>query len=84
MYVSHVAIKNFRALEDIDCTFSSRINVIVGPKRLISDLHKASRLKLSEAAFKARIVEKMRDTKADTWRLVESILNEFFKPIPAR
>jgi hypothetical protein len=52
-------------------------------KRLISDLHKASQLKLSEATFKTRIVEKMRDAKADTWRLVESILNEFFKPTAA-
>jgi predicted ATPase len=31
MYISHVAIKNFRALDDIDCAFAPRINVIVGP-----------------------------------------------------
>jgi predicted ATP-dependent endonuclease of OLD family len=31
MYIRHVAIKNFRALEDIDCPFGARINVIVGP-----------------------------------------------------
>jgi recombinational DNA repair ATPase RecF len=31
MHIRHVAIKNFRALEDIDCPFGPRINVIVGP-----------------------------------------------------
>jgi recombinational DNA repair ATPase RecF len=31
MYIQHVAIKNFRALEDIDCQLGPRINVIVGP-----------------------------------------------------
>jgi predicted ATP-binding protein involved in virulence len=31
MYVQHLAIRNFRALEDIDCELSPRINVIVGP-----------------------------------------------------
>jgi recombinational DNA repair ATPase RecF len=31
MHVSHVAIRNFRALADIDCDLSPRINVVVGP-----------------------------------------------------
>lgn len=31
MYISHITIKNFRALENIDCDLSNRINVIVGP-----------------------------------------------------
>jgi hypothetical protein len=31
MHISHLAIKNFRALADIDCDFSARMNVIVGP-----------------------------------------------------
>ena len=31
MYISHLVIKNLRALEDIDCELSRRINVIVGP-----------------------------------------------------
>ncbi|HEY2009851.1 MAG TPA: AAA family ATPase [Rhizomicrobium sp.] len=31
MYISHIAIKNFRALENIDCDLSQRVNVIVGP-----------------------------------------------------
>jgi energy-coupling factor transporter ATP-binding protein EcfA2 len=31
MHIRHVAIKNFRALEDIDCPLGPRINVIVGP-----------------------------------------------------
>lgn len=31
MHISHITIKNFRALENIDCDLSKRINVIVGP-----------------------------------------------------
>jgi energy-coupling factor transporter ATP-binding protein EcfA2 len=31
MHIQHIAIKNFRALEDIDCPLGPRINVIVGP-----------------------------------------------------
>jgi recombinational DNA repair ATPase RecF len=31
MYIGHIAIRNFRAIADIDCDFSPRINVIVGP-----------------------------------------------------
>jgi predicted ATPase len=31
MYINHIVIKNFRALEEINCDFGPRINVIVGP-----------------------------------------------------
>jgi len=31
MHIRHVAIRNLRALEDIDCPLGPRINVIVGP-----------------------------------------------------
>lgn len=31
MYISNIVIKNFRALEDINCDFGEHINVIVGP-----------------------------------------------------
>jgi hypothetical protein len=46
-------------------------------KRLISDLHKAASLKISESSFKARIVREMRDKSAETWRLVKDILSDF-------
>jgi len=46
-------------------------------KRLISDLHKAAALKVSEASFKARIVRGMRDMSSETWHLVRDILNDF-------
>src|SRR5690348_3251911 len=31
MYISHLAVKNFRAIEDVDCDLSPHVNVIVGP-----------------------------------------------------
>lgn len=31
MHIRHITIKNFRALEDIDCPLGPRINVVVGP-----------------------------------------------------
>lgn len=31
MHITHLVIKNFRALEDIECDLSPRVNVIVGP-----------------------------------------------------
>ena len=34
MYISNVVIKNFRALEDIQCELSPKINVIVGPNAI--------------------------------------------------
>jgi predicted ATPase len=46
-------------------------------KLLLSDLHKAAGLKLSEATFKARIVREMRDTTSDNWRLVRDTLTDF-------
>src|SRR5450631_3629719 len=48
MHISHVAIRNLRALEDIDCEFSPRINVIVGPN----------------AVGKTRILQALRLSKA--------------------
>lgn len=34
MHISHVVIKNFRALEDINCDLRQHINVIVGPNTI--------------------------------------------------
>jgi hypothetical protein len=48
-------------------------------KRLISDLHKRASLKMSEAAFKVRIMKGMRDTSSETWRLVRDMLNDLLK-----
>jgi predicted ATPase len=50
-------------------------------KKLISDLHKKADLKVSEAAFKARITRMMRDATSDNWRLVRDILRDFIKPL---
>jgi AAA15 family ATPase/GTPase len=34
LYISNVVIKNFRALDDIHCSFGRRVNVIVGPNAI--------------------------------------------------
>ena len=31
MNIEHIAVKNFRALEDVECSFNRRVNVIVAP-----------------------------------------------------
>jgi hypothetical protein len=49
-------------------------------KRLISDLHKASAIKMSESSFKARIVRGMREASSENWRLVRDMLNELIAP----
>ncbi|RTL53984.1 MAG: DUF4435 domain-containing protein [Bradyrhizobiaceae bacterium] len=49
-------------------------------KRLISDLHKAAKMKMSEAAFKAKITQRMRDTTSETWQAVKGILQDFIVP----
>lgn len=48
-------------------------------KKLISDLHKKSSLKMSESMFKARIMKGMRDVSSETWRLVRDMLNDLLK-----
>ena len=48
-------------------------------KKLISDLHKAASMKISESTFKARIVKDMRDASSETWRLVRDLLNDLLK-----
>jgi predicted ATPase len=49
-------------------------------KKLISDLHKAAGLKMSEASFKMRIIQMMRETTSEDWRLVKGILENFIAP----
>jgi predicted ATPase len=48
-------------------------------KQLLSDLHKAADMKMSEATFKARIIRGMRDSTSENWRLVRDILTDFLK-----
>lgn len=60
----------------LQLTWDARWKEVCDGKRLISDLHKASNLKMSEAAFKERIVRKMRDTGSENWRLVKNLLEE--------
>jgi predicted ATPase len=68
-----------KALKDeLVITWEAKWQELCDGKRLLSDLHKASRLRASEATFKTRIIERMRDAKADSWRLAESVLKEFF------
>ena len=45
-------------------------------KRFISDLHRAAKLKMPEAAFRERIVRTMRDLSSENWRLVKGMLEE--------
>ena len=79
-WVRKFGVQAYDRKQELLLTWEAKWPELCDGKRLISDLHKASQMKISETAFKARIVERMRDVKSDTWRLVESILNEFLKP----
>jgi hypothetical protein len=43
-------------------------------KKLISDLHKASDMKISESTFRIKIVQGMRSDQSENWTLVKGIL----------
>lgn len=77
-WVNEFVAKTKALKDELVLTWEAKWQELCDGKRLLSDLHKASRLRVSEPTFKTRIVEKMRDAKADSWRLVESILKEFF------
>lgn len=66
----------------LQLTWEAKWKDLCDGKRLISDLHKASDLKMSEASFKELIVRKMRDSASENWRLVKALLEEFLK-LPA-
>ena len=48
-------------------------------KKLISDLHKQSNLKMSESGFKNLITEKMRNNESEDWRLVKGLIEDLTK-----
>ena len=48
-------------------------------KKLLSDLHKSTNLKMSESSFKTHITKRMRDTSSENWRLVKGILEDFIR-----
>jgi len=47
-------------------------------KRLISDLHKKVRMRMSEKAFKERIIRDMRDASSTNWKLMKSMIDGLF------
>ena len=67
---------------DLQVTWEAKWHELCDGKRLISDLHKAAGLRVSEAAFKTRIVRQMRDTTSDNWRLLRDILTDFLVQAP--
>src|SRR5262249_45356062 len=48
-------------------------------KALVSELHKKSDMRMSEASFKSRIAQQMRLSSSDNWRIVKGILEEFIR-----
>jgi predicted ATP-dependent endonuclease of OLD family len=67
--------------KELQATWEAKWPELCDGKRLLSDLHKAAQLKLSEAAFKARIIRGMRDTMSENWRLVRDILTDFLSVV---
>jgi predicted ATPase len=68
--------------KELQNTWEAKWHELCDGKQLISDLHKAAGLRVSEATFKARIVREMRDTTSDNWRLVRDILTDFLAQAP--
>jgi len=54
MHISHIVIRNFRALEEIDCPLGRRINVIVGPNG-VGKTTILQALRLSKALLAPRV-----------------------------
>ena len=61
MYISNIVIKNFRALDDIQCDLGRRINVIVGPNA-IGKTTVLQALRLVKALLAARSANEAQQT----------------------
>lgn len=64
---------------ELEATWEARWNEMCDGKRLISDFHKSAEMKISEAAFRSLIIEKMRDTQSDQWILIKSTLEDLLQ-----
>jgi hypothetical protein len=55
-------------------TWEAKWRELCDGKRLFSDLQRKGLLRVSAATFKRRIIQHMKDTTSENWRLVESLL----------
>jgi AAA domain, putative AbiEii toxin, Type IV TA system/Protein of unknown function (DUF4435) len=49
-------------------------------KKLMSELHREAKLKISIYTFKERVLRRMRDITSDNWKLAKASLEELLKP----
>jgi predicted ATPase len=61
---------------DLRLRWDARWREICDGKALIEAVFKTSGMKMSLTSFKSKIVQKMRDSQSDNWRLVKSQLEE--------
>lgn len=61
---------------ELSLLWDSKWRDLCDGKKLISDLHKASDLKMSESTFKVRIAQRMREVGSDNWVLVKGLLEK--------
>ena len=64
------------AKAQLDSSWQANWREICDGKLLISQLHKASNLKMSEQAFKLKITQRMRDNESENWRLIRDLLSQ--------
>lgn len=75
-----VFVQNVQSkLTTLSLTWESKWKENCDGKRLISDLHKKSQIKMSESSFKKRIVRGMRDTQSENWILMKGLLDGLIK-----
>ena len=65
--------------QELELKWESKWRHLCDGKRMISDMHKAFSLRISESAFRIRIISTMRDEKSDDWRIVNQHLTELLK-----
>lgn len=60
--------------DEMRIIWESKWKELCDGKKLISDLHKASDMRISESAFRTKIVQLMRSDQSENWTLVKGLL----------
>lgn len=60
----------------LDSLWQANWREICNGKLLMSQLHNASKLKISKQSFKIKIAQRMRDTRSENWRIVRDLLSQ--------
>jgi predicted ATPase len=60
-------------------TWEANWREVCDGKKLLADFYKAGKFKMSEAALKGQITQRMRDTQSETWMVVKGLLENLIQ-----